>query len=127
MSRVRKCERNWEASKDTDAELASLEQNLPQDVEVVLHDVVGFVDQEHRIDKAKLRIPSDIGTFLQIDHIFVVEVEQQDEDHISFLVSYPERGEIDDRDARKEFVEVLGVRRPSQRRSRGPRRSDRIL
>lgn len=97
--------------QDADTELPSLEQDLAEHFEVVLHDVVGFVDEEHRIDKAQLGIVTGVGTFLQVEYVFVVEVEEQDEEHVSLPVADPERGEVDHGDAGKEVVEVGGLGR----------------
>ena len=97
--------------ENSDAELPSLQENLAQNVEIVLHDAVRLVDQEQGIDEAKLRIVTGIGALRKIDHVFVVEVEEQDDEHVAFLVPNAQRSQVDDRDAGEEFVEVPGVGR----------------
>ena len=46
-----------------------------------------------------------------IDHVLVVEIEEQDDEHVAFRVPNAERREVDDRDTGEEFVEAPSVSR----------------
>ena len=92
-----------------DPEFPALEQHLPKDIEIVLHDVVRLVDEKHRVDEAKLRVLAHEGLLREVDHVLVVQVQEQHEEHVAFLFADTESREVDDRDAVEELFERLRV------------------
>ena len=45
----------------------------------------------------------------EMEHVLVVQVEEQHHKHVAFLVSDPEGRQIDDRDATEEVVEPFRI------------------
>ena len=90
---------------DAGAELAALQQELAQDVELIPHNVVGLVYQQVGIDRSQLWVLTKERKLGRPEHVFGEHVQHDCDEHVLAVVVLPQSVQCDDHDAIEEAIE----------------------